>query len=73
MVPRLSGVGAGTNLDVPGGMPDADAASCLAEYASRGPRYTRRTMIAVLDREPATLPGVMGGAPGEAPRFSSTI
>jgi hypothetical protein len=30
-----------TNLDVPGGMPDADAATCLAEYASRGPRYSR--------------------------------
>jgi hypothetical protein len=24
-------------------------------------------------REPASLPGVPGGAPSEAPRFSSTI
>src|SRR3954466_15465365 len=38
--PGWSGVRAGTNLDVPGGMPDADVATCLAEYASRGPRYT---------------------------------
>ena len=38
--PRLPGVAAGTNLDVPGGMPDTEVATCLAEYASRGPRYT---------------------------------
>jgi len=32
--------GAGTNLDMAEHMSDVDAASCLAEHASRGPRYT---------------------------------
>jgi oxygen-independent coproporphyrinogen-3 oxidase len=31
---------AGTELDEAIGMPDLDPAACLAEYASRGPRYT---------------------------------
>jgi oxygen-independent coproporphyrinogen-3 oxidase len=34
------GQGAGTKLDKSGDMSEVDAASCLAEYASRGPRYT---------------------------------
>jgi oxygen-independent coproporphyrinogen-3 oxidase len=30
----------GTKIDEPSGMPPVASASCLAEYASRGPRYT---------------------------------